>query len=54
MRAVPGEEETARRLGAQAVWLSLAFGIAVSALIAVLAEPLVSLMGGEGRRRTTR
>ncbi|MGH3137673.1 MAG: MATE family efflux transporter [Gaiellaceae bacterium] len=43
-----GEVETARRLGAQAVWLSLAFGIAVSALLAVLAEPLVSLMGGEG------
>jgi putative MATE family efflux protein len=30
------------------VWLSLAFGIAVSALIALLAAPLVSLMGGEG------
>jgi putative MATE family efflux protein len=44
-----GEEGTARRLGAQAVWLSLAFGIAVSALIALLAEPLVSLMGGEGQ-----
>ena len=44
-----GEEETARRLGAQAVWLSLAFGIAVSALLAVLAEPLVSLMGGDGQ-----
>ena len=44
-----GEEETARRLGAQAVWLSLAFGIAVSGLIAVLAPQLVSLMGGEGQ-----
>ena len=43
-----GEQETARRLGAQAVWLSLAFGIVVSVLVAVLAEPLVSLMGGEG------
>lgn len=43
-----GEQETARRLGVQAVWLSLAFGIVVSLLIAVLAEPLVSLMGGEG------
>jgi putative MATE family efflux protein len=42
-----GQEETARRLGAQALWLSLAFGIAVSALIAILAEPLVSLVGGE-------
>jgi putative MATE family efflux protein len=43
-----GEEETARRLGAQAIWLSLGFGIAVSALVAIAAEPLVSLMGGEG------
>ena len=44
-----GEVETARRLGAQAVWLSLAFGIAVSALIAILAPQLVALMGGEGQ-----
>ena len=43
-----GETETARRLGAQAIWLSLAFGIAVSAAIAVFAEPLVALVGGEG------
>jgi putative MATE family efflux protein len=43
-----GEGETARRLGAQAVWLSLAFGITVSALMAALAPQLVSLMGGEG------
>ncbi|HSF60082.1 MAG TPA: MATE family efflux transporter [Gaiellaceae bacterium] len=43
-----GERETARRLGAQAVWLSLGFGIAVSALVALLADPLVALMGGEG------
>jgi putative MATE family efflux protein len=44
-----GEAEAARRLGAQAIWLSLAFGIAVSALIAVFAEPLVTLMGGDGQ-----
>ena len=44
-----GQQETARRLGAQAVWLSLAFGLAVSALIALLAPQLVSLMGGEGQ-----
>lgn len=43
-----GEPETARRLGAQAMWLSLGFGLAIAALIAALAEPLVSLMGGEG------
>ncbi len=43
-----GEDEVARRLGAQAVWLSLGFGIAVSVVVAALAEPLASLMGGEG------
>jgi putative MATE family efflux protein len=43
-----GEEETARRLGAQAVWLSIGFGGVVAGLVAVLAEPLVALMGGEG------
>jgi putative MATE family efflux protein len=43
-----GQAETARQLGAQALWLSLAFGIAVSALIALLAEPIVALVGGEG------
>jgi putative MATE family efflux protein len=43
-----GEAEVARRLGAQAVWLSLGFGVVVAALVAVLAEPLVALMGGEG------
>ena len=43
-----GKDVTARQLGAQAVWLSLAFGIVVSALIALFAEPLVALMGGEG------
>jgi putative MATE family efflux protein len=43
-----GEEETARRLGAQAVWLSIGFGAVVAGLVAVLAEPLVALMGGEG------
>ena len=42
-----GEEETARRLGAQAVWLSLGFGIAVSALLAAFAPQLVELMGAE-------
>jgi putative MATE family efflux protein len=43
-----GQSETARRLGAQAIWLSLAFGVAVSALIAAFAPQLVSLVGGEG------
>jgi putative MATE family efflux protein len=43
-----GEAAAARRLGAQAVWLSLGFGLAVAALVAALSEPLVDLMGGEG------
>ena len=46
-----GEDETARRLGAQALWLSLGFGIAVSARVAALAAPLVALWArGAGRR----
>jgi MATE family, multidrug efflux pump len=44
-----GEEETARMLGAQAVWLSVVFGVSVSALLAALAPQLVSLMGGDGQ-----
>ena len=43
-----GRGEVAQRLGAQALWLSLAFGIAVSALIALFAGPLVALIGGDG------
>jgi putative MATE family efflux protein len=44
-----GQDETARQLGAQAVWLSLAFGVTVSGLLALFAEPLVALVGGEGQ-----
>ena len=44
-----GEPRTAARLGAQAVWLSLAFGAAVAALAIAFAPPIVELMGGEGR-----
>jgi len=43
-----GEAETARRLGAQAMWLALVFGSAVAVFVAAAAEPLVSLMGGKG------
>jgi putative MATE family efflux protein len=43
-----GETEVARRLGAQSVWLSIAFGLAVSLAIALLAGPIVALIGGEG------
>jgi putative MATE family efflux protein len=42
-----GQSATARQLGAQALWLSLAFGIAVSAFIAVFAPQLVAIVGGE-------
>jgi putative MATE family efflux protein len=44
-----GEGETARRLGAQALWLSVVLGIAVAVLVAAAADPLVSLMGGTGQ-----
>jgi putative MATE family efflux protein len=44
-----GADEAARRLGATAAWLSLAFGIAVAALVAGFAGPIVELMGGEGQ-----
>jgi putative MATE family efflux protein len=43
-----GQPATARQLGAQAVWLSLGFGLTVSLGVALLAEPLVSLIGGDG------
>jgi putative MATE family efflux protein len=39
---------TAARLGAQAVWLSLAIGAGVAALIAALASPVVEAVGAEG------
>jgi putative MATE family efflux protein len=44
-----GEGETARRLGAQALWLSVVLGIAIAVLVAAAADPLVSLMGGTGQ-----
>ena len=43
-----GEERMANRLGAQALWLSLGFGVAISAGVAALAPQIVELMGGEG------
>jgi putative MATE family efflux protein len=44
-----GERETADRLGAQAFWLSFAIGTTVAIVLAVFAEPIVDLMGAEGR-----
>jgi MATE family, multidrug efflux pump len=43
-----GADETARRLGAQALWLAVVLGVAVAFFVVAAAEPLVSLMGGEG------
>jgi putative MATE family efflux protein len=43
-----GEARIANRLGAQALWLSLAFGVAISAVVIALAPQIVGLMGGEG------
>jgi putative MATE family efflux protein len=44
-----GARETADRLGAQAFWLSFAIGCAVAGALALAAEPVVTLMGGEGQ-----
>jgi putative MATE family efflux protein len=43
-----GEARVARRLGAQALWLSLAVGVALATAVALLAEPIVALVGVEG------
>jgi putative MATE family efflux protein len=43
-----GEARVANRLGAQALWLSLGFGLAVAAGVVALAPQIVELMGGEG------
>jgi putative MATE family efflux protein len=44
-----GEEQAARRLGAQALWLCLGIGLALTALVLALAPGIVDAMGGEGR-----
>jgi putative MATE family efflux protein len=44
-----GAELEAGRLAAQALWLSAGIGVALAALLAGLAVPLVDLMGGDGR-----
>jgi putative MATE family efflux protein len=43
-----GEARIANRLGAQALWLSLGFGLAISAGVIGLAPGIVALIGGEG------
>ena len=43
-----GAGEAAARLGVQALWLSVGFGVVVAAGVVALAGPIVALMGGEG------
>ena len=43
-----GEERAARQLGAQALWLCLGVGIALTAVLVAFAPAVVELMGGEG------
>jgi putative MATE family efflux protein len=43
-----GEARIANRLGAQALWLSLGFGLAVAAGVAALAPQITELLGVEG------
>lgn len=43
-----GEDVTAARLGAQSLWLSLAFGCGLAVAVAALAVPVVALVGAEG------
>jgi MATE family, multidrug efflux pump len=44
-----GEHAVARKLGAQALWLSLGVGIVLAATVALLAGPIAALVGVEGR-----
>ncbi len=43
-----GLDAEAAALGPQAFWLALAAGVALTAVVAALAEPLVHALGGEG------
>ena len=43
-----GQERAARQLGAQALWLCLAIGLALTALVIALSPAIVGAMGGEG------
>ena len=42
-----GQEQAARRLGAQALWLCLGIGIVLAAAVAALAPSIVALMGAD-------
>ncbi|HEY8102877.1 MAG TPA: MATE family efflux transporter [Gaiellaceae bacterium] len=43
-----GQAQIANRLGAQALWLSLGFGLAIAGGVIALAPQIVELMGGDG------
>src|SRR5687767_1554251 len=43
------KHEHAGRLAAQALWLATGIGVVLAGALAALAEPLVGLMGGDGR-----
>jgi putative MATE family efflux protein len=43
-----GREQRAAQIAAQALWLSLAIGVALAALVAALAHPLMLVIGGTG------
>ncbi|HEX4931209.1 MAG TPA: MATE family efflux transporter [Gaiellaceae bacterium] len=43
-----GQANIAQRLGAQALWLSLGFGVTIAGGVIALAPGIVELMGGEG------
>jgi hypothetical protein len=44
-----GEDARAGALAAQALWLSLAIGLALTVLLVACAAPAIALLGGEGR-----
>jgi putative MATE family efflux protein len=44
-----GEDARAGALAAQALWLSLAIGLALTVLLVAFAAPAIALLGGEGR-----
>jgi putative MATE family efflux protein len=43
-----GRDDEAARLGSQALWLAVGIGLGLTILIVALAEPAVTLMGGDG------
>ncbi len=47
-----GRDADAGALAAQALWLALAVGVTVAAVVAALAEPVIDLLGGEGEVAT--